>query len=317
MKVKFWGVRGSLPSPFTSADLEDRLAEVLRRAEGERFDGDAEACRFVQALPAPLRTTAGGNTPCVEVRTAAGDLIILDAGSGIRALGSHLMREGFAEGKGQAWLLFSHTHWDHIHGFPFFAPAYVKGNALRLGGCHDGLESRLRDQHDPRFFPVPFDALSAAITFKQMGGTNWLCNRRVKVSTVKLSHPGDSYAYRLEAEGATIVYATDGEYKRLDAACMAKYVEFFRGADLLIFDAMFTVMESIEKADWGHSSAVVGVELATAANVCTLVLFHHDPESSDSKVAELVRRAREYQNIIPAQHRSEVVVAREGLEIEL
>jgi len=271
----------------------------------------------VGTLPEDVRTTAGGNTPCVEVRTDSGVVIILDAGSGIRLLGQRLMEESFGHGKGRAWLLLSHTHWDHIHGFPFFTPVYVKGNVLHICGRHEALEERLRDQHDPRYFPVPFDALSATVRFRQLKPNDWIGNRRVRVRSIKLHHPGDSYAYRLEADGAAVVYATDGEYKRLDASVMGKYVEFFRDADLLIFDSMYTVLESIEKADWGHSSAVVGVELATQANVRTLALFHHNPASSDAKVMELLTYARRYQDLVPAPTRCEVIVAREESEIEL
>lgn len=316
MKVKFWGVRGSLPAPLTTQELSERLVTAVRDLDRCRPRRD-QARRFVHSLPEETRTTVGGNTPCVEVRTNTGVLIVLDAGSGIRLLGEQLMQESFGEGSGHAWLLFSHTHWDHIHGFPFFTPAYVKGNVFYICGRHLGLEDRLRDQHDPRYFPVPFDALSASIRFRRLKANDWIANRRVRVRSIRLHHPGESFAYRIEADGASVVYATDGEYQRLDAAAMTKYMDFFHDADLLIFDSMYTVIESIEKADWGHSSAVVGVELATQAKVKTLALFHHNPASSDAKVRELLEYAKRYQDLVPAPNRPSVIVAREGREIEL
>ncbi|MGB5920670.1 MAG: MBL fold metallo-hydrolase, partial [Syntrophobacteria bacterium] len=157
MKVKFWGVRGSLPAPIPPTEIENKIVQALGGASGVDLD-DIEAIEnYVRALPFYQRTTTGGNTSCVEV---CGDntKIILDAGSGIRQLGIELMQGPCGKGKGTVHLLISHTHWDHIMGFPFFTPAYAAGNQVLIYGRHPRIKERFQDQHHPDHFPVSLEA---------------------------------------------------------------------------------------------------------------------------------------------------------------
>ncbi|MDQ3816040.1 MAG: MBL fold metallo-hydrolase, partial [Armatimonadota bacterium] len=273
MQVRFWGARGSIPSPLLNEEMEARLVEALQRLGAESTpldlsDRDAVA-RWVAALPSHVRGYAGGNTPCVEMRTAGGDLFIIDFGSGIRPLGNELIKTEFGRGQGHAYLFLSHYHWDHIQGWPFFKPAYIPGNRMEIYTRHEHLQSRLRQHQEAPFFPpASWDDMRADISYTEIGDEPLLlCDGQVRVTCIELDHPSRAYAYRFEADDKIFVYASDATYQDMDDVALQPYVEFYRDADLLIFDAQFTLSESREKRSWGHSSAIAGVDLAYMAGV--------------------------------------------------
>ena len=325
MKVRFWGVRGSLPSPDVTGDLEARLVQVLARLADEKSPPDlqdAEATlKWIRTLPAPLRVVSGGNTPCVEMRTAAGDIFIMDAGSGIRALGHALINENFGTGQGHAHIFFSHYHWDHLQGWPFFPPIYVPGNRFDLYARHDKLKEHLKKQQTAPFFPpAAWDDAKASFAYHQLTPEPFeLCEGRVKISSIALDHPSRAYAYKFETDDQIFIYASDGAYHDLDEDAIRPYVEFFKGADLLIFDAQFTLSESYEKRTWGHSSAVIGVEIACQAAVKRLALFHHDPAATEEQLEHWLHVAQQYSAAMPSSSSThcQVIMAREGETIEL
>jgi phosphoribosyl 1,2-cyclic phosphodiesterase len=324
MQVRFWGVRGSLPAPATTAGLRSCLLGTLQqfaRDENRPSPDDAVAMeQWLDALPAPLRSLAGGNTPCVEMRTDSGDLFIMDAGTGIRGLGLQLVTEAFGNGRGHAHVFFSHYHWDHLQGWPFFSPIYLKGNRFDLYARHEKLKEHLKHQQQaPYFPPAAWDDIKSEINYHQLGPEPVvLCGGRVKVSSISLDHPSGSFAYRFEADGKVFIYASDGAYNDLDEDTIRPYLEFYRDADLLIFDAQFTYSETYEKRTWGHSSAVVGVELANQSNTKRLALFHHDPNTSEEQLDHLVNVARDYViGLGGVDATCEVLVAREGDVIHL
>ncbi|MEK7323769.1 MAG: MBL fold metallo-hydrolase [Chloroflexota bacterium] len=313
MKVKFWGVRGSIPTPISSAAIEDKIRQALRGAIGLDVSNEAAIEHYLQHLPATVCHTIGGNTACVEVR-AGEQLIILDAGSGLRLMGLALMKERFGKGQGEADILLSHTHWDHVQGLPFFVPGYVPGNRLTFHSPHAHLESAFVGQQNDVYFPVPLSYMRANIQFRHIPAEAWSQIGDVRVYPLKLSHPGECYGYRLEHNGQSLVYATDSEYKEVSPASTQSYVDFFRGAGLLIFDAQYTLSEALDKVDWGHSSPVMGAEMAYRAGVQRLALFHHDPLADDRAIYAGQKQAETYL----AKRRSDcqVLVANEDLEIE-
>jgi phosphoribosyl 1,2-cyclic phosphodiesterase len=326
MQVRFWGVRGSLPSPATTGDLEACLLAVLARLGEETSPpnlAEPQAVRaWLQTLPAPLHILTGGNTTCVEMRTNAGDLFIIDAGSGIRGLGNQLMAEAFGQGAGHAHIFFSHYHWDHLQGWPFFRPVYKPGNRFDLYARHEDLHGHLRQQQQAPFFPpAAWDDMRADLHFHQLGPEPFhLCEGRVKISSIALDHPSRAYAYRFEADGHAFVFASDGAYHDLDEDAIRPYIEFYRDADLLLFDAQFTLSESYEKRTWGHSSAVIGVELACQAAVKRLALCHHDPNAGEDQLDHMLTVAQQYVTVLPVQPGAEpcqVMLAREGETIQL
>jgi phosphoribosyl 1,2-cyclic phosphodiesterase len=318
MRVRFWGTRGSIPVGLTVADIRDKLAQALVAASGRRFESYGEARAFAeQSLPFSVAHTFGGHTSCVELDTGHEEYFVCDMGSGARAFGEHILAR--QAGKPATVNVFmSHVHWDHIMGFPFFGPAYVKGMCIRIHGSHDILEKAFRIQQSAPCFPVPFDTLGASIEFIRIEPGKPVAVSGLKVTTQLQHHSGDSYGYRFEHSGRSIVYTTDSEHKLEDRAQTASIVAFFRDADLVIFDAMYSLAEAISvKEDWGHSSNVVGVELCQMARAKHLVLFHHEPANSDAAIEGLLRDARRLEELTRGDHALQVSAAHDGLELDL
>lgn len=268
MKIRFWGVRGSIASP------------------------------------GPDTAAVGGNTSCVEVLCGK-TRIVLDAGTGLRALGNELIMR---QEDPSLTLLLSHYHWDHIQGLPFFVPVYMKTTNLTIVGGPNGIMSvreTLEHQMSAPVFPVRLDEVGAKIATREakMGDSFDVGEARVRVA--RGNHPGGVVAYRIEHEGRSIVYATDTEhYACVDPALRA----LADGCDVLVYDSQYTPDEYRAKVGWGHSTFVAGAELAKASGARQYVLFHHDPMRSDAEVEDVERRARE---LFPSS-----IAAREGLVLE-
>jgi phosphoribosyl 1,2-cyclic phosphodiesterase/tetratricopeptide (TPR) repeat protein len=294
---------------------------------------------YIKGLPPLLRGTAGGNTPCVEIQ-AGGETLIIEAGTGIRRLGLELMKGPCGRGEGKLHIFLSHVHWDHIQGFPFFVPAYVPGNQLIFYGIHD-LETALSGQQRYLYFPVSLDAKQAEQELRQLdeiqrqryGPIPFMPAQReyvrleagvpfsvgpVSINTIHNRHPGDAISYRFEDQYSTFVYASDAEYKNLDDESIQARLDFFKDADALLFDAQYGLRESWEaKQDWGHSSAMIGVDFARRSGVKKLLLSHHEPTYSDVQLQEIEAIAIDYQaqdDTLPA---CEVLLVYEGLTLDL
>ena len=317
MYVKFWGTRGSIPTPISSLALKEKIRWALENAAGLDLSDPAVLNRYLERLPFTVQKSVGGDTACVEVRS--GDqLLIIDAGSGLRLLGQTMMSNGFAQGGQQASMLFTHTHWDHIQGFPFFGPVFIPNNHFRLYSPFDDLRDRLTHQQDTVFFPVTLSYMQATLDFVEIAEAQWHQIGKFRVYPMRLSHPGVTFGYRIEDGESSLVIASDSEYKRVDPAHTAAYVEFFQNADLLIFDAQYSLTEVLDKPDWGHSTAMMGAELAYRARAKRLALFHHDPNSSDVEVWAAKEQAAAYLlHPHKKDHTCEVLIAYDGLSLEL
>ena len=315
MRIKIWGARGSTPSPLAPALVAEKIARAIWQMP-TLDTGNWEAVRaYVAALPLLQRGTAGGNTSCVEI--SSGDTtLIIDAGSGLRELGRKLMQGPCGRGEGELTLLFSHAHWDHIQGFPFFAPAFVPGNRLHILSIHN-IERSLKQQQNERNFPVRWEQLAATITFERLRDSEPHTIGPLHLRAYRNPHPGDAYAYRIECNDSAFVYAHDGEYKELDAVERRGHIDFFRGADVLLFDAQYTLSDSWIRNAWGHSSAEIGVDFARAAGVQRLLLSHHDPTYTDEQLEQILADARAYQTRDATLPPCEIGIACEGMEIDL
>jgi phosphoribosyl 1,2-cyclic phosphodiesterase len=253
----------------------------------------------------------------VELETGSDQYFVCDMGSGARPFGAHVLAR--QSGRPATVNIFmSHMHWDHIMGFPFFGPAYVPGTKLRIYGCHSDLEHALRRQQEPPSFPVPFSQLSASIEFVPLAPGETREVSGVSVTPAPQFHSGDSFGFRFEREGRSVVYSTDSEHKLEDIRETQRIVSFFRGADLVIFDAMYSLADAVSvKEDWGHSSNVVGVELCQMAAVKKLALFHHEPANDDAAIERILKDARRLEELTRQAHRLEVIAAYDGLELDL
>jgi phosphoribosyl 1,2-cyclic phosphodiesterase len=321
MLIRFWGTRGSLPVALTWRDLRDRLARVLVAANGRGLDTVEKAQAFAeQQLGFPLRHTFGGHTSCVELEPPDAEpdaYFVCDMGSGARPFGEHVAARQ-AGRPATIHVFMSHMHWDHIMGFPFFGPAYVQGNHIRIYGCHEALEHAFRRQQEPPSFPVPFTQLNAEVEFVHLAPGQVHRFPAFTVTPQLQRHSGDSYGFRFESHGKSVVYTTDSEHKLDDHSARQKIVEFFYQADLVIFDAMYSLADAVSvKADWGHSSNVVGVELCQAARARKLALFHHEPANDDDAIERILRETRRLEELTRDGQRLEIIAAYDGLEIEL
>ena len=318
MRVKFWGVRGSIPTPLSTEQLNAKLFQALTGASGVDLRNSAEVQAYLAGLPPNIRSVVGGNTACVEV-DIGGDTLIIDGGSGIRALGLSLMAREFGRGQGVAHIFMTHAHWDHLQGYPFFAPAYVPGNRLIFYAVNNNPQAYLEHQQvAPIYFPIPPNAMSADKEFIQLREGETVTIGQTAVSNLSLYHPGTAYAYRFDDGESVFVFASDGEYKSLTDAHLRRYISFFAGADALVFDAQYSLRDVfLSKADWGHSSAIIGVDIAERAQVKRLVTFHHDPTHTDEQIYAIALAASDYARVNQIQPDTEVIVGTEGLELFL
>jgi phosphoribosyl 1,2-cyclic phosphodiesterase len=212
----------------------------------------------------------------------------------------------------------SHLHWDHIQGFPFFVPAYIPGNRIVIHGCHEDLEAGFRRQHGAPSFPVNFSQLPSTIEFVQLVPGETYEVAGLRVTGKRQFHSGDSYAYRFERDGKVVVYSTDSEHKLDDPASARGFADFFRDADLVIFDAMYSLADAFSiKEDWGHSSNIVGVELCQMAGVRHLCLFHHEPAFDDEKLTAIWRETERLEELTRGERPLRITAAYDGLELRV
>ena len=320
MRIKFWGTRGSLPVSINATRFRDRMRKVLRAASGRTFSDDVVIDDFLDhQLDFAIGHTYGGNTSCVEIKAGSSDYLVCDLGTGVREFGQAVMhKHGGALVPATFHFLVSHMHWDHIMGFPFFVPAYVPGNRLIFYGCHDNVEQALRRQHAAPSFPVEFDRLPADIEFVTLEPEQTYNIAGVRVWARLQNHSGDSYGFRIEHGTKSVVYSTDAEHKLENAAETQRFVDFFAGADLVIFDAMYSLADTVTvKEDWGHSSNIVGVDLCHQARVKHYCMFHHEPMYDDETVYKIYTETVRYEQLMREDHPLRVSAAFDGMEIEL
>jgi len=317
MRVRFWGTRGSLPVALTAADVRDKIVAALRGASGRALASDADVDAYVDGLAFDVAGTFGGHSACVEIENGGSEYVLCDLGSGVRPFGQAALARH--AGAPQTYHVFmSHVHWDHIMGLPFFTPAYIPGNRLFIYGGHAVLEEALRRQQARPSFPVDFAAFKSTIEFVRLEPGTRYAVAGMDVTLKKQRHAGDSYGYRFESNGHSVVYSTDSEHSLADMKETESFVEFFDRADLVIFDAMYSLVEAISvKADWGHSSNIVGVELCQRAQARHLCMFHHEPASSDSTLARVLADTRRFEEITRTGAPLRITSAYDGLEITL
>lgn len=316
MKVKFWGVRGSIPTPQSSVQIKQKIKRILRKISEKQLHDLPAINRYIDTLSPVEAGTIGGNTACIEVR-ADNQLIIFDMGSGIKNLGNAIMKNDQKTEGLDIHIFLTHTHWDHMIGFPFFSPAFFPSNTLHFYSGHPNLKERLEVQQDYRFFPVALNQMGSKKEFIQLEHNSSINIGNVKITNFPLYHPGGSFGYRVDYGGKSFVYATDSEYKDLSGKNTKNHIEFFRHADLLVFDAQYTFEEAIHKEDWGHSSALVGIDFSVQADVKRLALFHHEPERDDFEIENILKKSIDYGNINYPDKKLEVFLAIEGLEVNL
>ncbi len=288
LRLTFWGTRGSVPTP------------------------------------GPLTVRYGGNTPCVEVRTETGRLIILDAGTGLRELGRSLMERSNGAPL-EADVFLTHAHWDHIQGLPFFPPIFQPGNRFTIWGprtLSGGIGRVIREQMSPVVFPVPFENLAARVDFQNVEEKRPTADD-FDVDVFEVQHPGGAVAYRFTSHdpaARSFVYVSDNELAANEryvspADWREQLADFIRGANVLVHDATYTTEEYAAHRGWGHSTYDEALDLAIDGDVETLVLFHHKPERSDDDLDACAAACRDAARARGSRLR--VVAAAEGMSLDV
>ena len=318
MKLRCWGTRGSIPVSLTAPDVRAKITRALEGAQGRNLSHPGAIAAYVDSLGFDVAGTFGGHTSCVQIEAGGTEHIILDLGTGVRPLGAHMLARYGAAAPQTYHVFLSHLHWDHIMGLPFFTPVYIPGNRIVVHSCHPHAEFALRRQQAEPSFPVRFDQFSASFEFDMVTPGEAFEVDGTRVIAHAQRHSGDSYGWRFERDGKSAVYSTDSEHRLEDEEERDGFIAFFRNADVVVFDAMYSLADAISvKADWGHSSNIVGVELCQAAQVGRLVLFHHEPAYSDTQIANVLRETRRFEQITRDGHVLEVLSAWDGLELIL
>ncbi len=311
MKVIFWGVRGSLPTPLTPEQVRGKIAAVVQRIRPGDLESQKSRELFLAGLPPYLFGTTGGNTTCLEVRTDDDRIIIIDGGTGLRDLGVSLLKK--RDPSTDFPIFFTHFHWDHLQGIPFFGPAWIKGNRITFASPFPSIERTIRGQMKPPYFPVTMDAMQAEIRFAYLQGESVRVGS-AEIRWKRMNHPGGSFAYKIMDGGKSVVFATDSEVTDREFQQREENRAFFESADILILDSQYTLEESFSKFDFGHTAYTMAVNLAMEWKVKTLVLFHHEPQYDDRKLFGLARSAAWHKEQL-GNGALDIRTAQEGLEL--
>ena len=289
MTIKLWGVRGSLPRPELPIAQYARTTALIKEYAKSGLDPEA----FLQVVGPRMVGGYGGNTTCVEVRGPEGELII-DCGSGLRELGMELMRGPLGKGQGEAHILFTHFHWDHLIGLPFFVPIFIPGNKINFYAVQTELEDVVRTLFSRPFFPVGFEELPSKIQFHVLQPRQTFELRGLSVAPYELDHPDPCWGFRIEREGKSYAHCVDTECTRQTRDELGADIDLYTNADLMLFDAQYTLTEVVDKANWGHSVASFGLDMAFHERIKKVLFVHHDPYATRDKIAAGEAQAGEY-----------------------
>lgn len=320
MKLTYWGVRGSLPASPTPDQWSKTFAGLMSEFFKAGHKGPEDINKFVNSLH-PARVGGwGGNTTCVEVETSTGTIII-DGGSGIRNLSEKIVKR--LNKQKPIHIFMTHFHWDHMIGIPFFIPIFIPGVRVQFYAVQPELEYLVRGIFKKPYFPVPFESLPSSVTFKQLLPRQPLEIDGIKITPYQLDHPDPCWGFKVEGDGKTYAHCVDTEGNRVTREQLGADLPLYQGVDCMYYDAQYTLPELAEKANWGHSAAQIGLDIAMREGIKTLLFAHHDPGASIEQIFEVDQAVREYYDWkIKSPEGKELAAvdwqfATEGMKIEL
>ncbi len=287
--VKLWGVRGSIPRPEIPQLMHQRITRLLEDFSESKKD----VATYLNSQSPTTISGFGGNTTCIEVKNGD-NRIIIDAGSGIRELGLSLLAGPLGRGQGEAHLFFTHFHWDHLIGLPFFIPIFLSGNKIHLYAVQPELETVVRRLFERPYFPVAFAELGTEIFFHKMAPREKVKIQGFEVTPYELDHPDPCWGYRIEKNGHSYAHCVDTECTRQTRDELGPDLGLYQKADLMLFDAQYTLTEAVDKANWGHAVASFGLDIALREGIKKALFAHHDPFATADKIAAAEAQARAY-----------------------
>lgn len=323
-KLKYWGVRGSLPSSPSPEQWVKEFEKLLSGFFKAGYSRSEEIAQYLKGLSTPRVGGFGTATTCVEIRSPQSQIII-DGGSGIRHLSEKMVRGSAGKGEATIHIFLTHFHWDHLIGLPFFAPHFISGNKIHYYAVQPELEEMVRGVFHKPYFPVPFEALGAKVEFHRLEPRKPARIGEFTITPYQLDHPDPCWGYRVEMGGKVYAHCVDTEGTRSTAEALGPDLPLYQNADLMYFDAQYTLPELAEKANWGHSAAQLGLDIAFRENIKYVIFAHHDPGATTAQILEIKAQTQDYYEwrlkMAQAQQQKLPKVlwryAYEGLEVDL
>ncbi len=293
LKLKFWGVRGSLPASPSPETWVGDFEKIMKSFFEKGYRDVSQVREFISTHTISQIGGFGCHTTCVEVN--CGDQqIIIDGGSGIRNLGDMMMKGQAGKGKAVIHIFLTHFHWDHLIGLPFFAPHFIAGNEINYYAVQPELPEMVKIKFRRPMFPVPFESLGAKINFHILEPRKALQLGEMMITPYQLDHPDPCWGYKIESGGKAYAHCVDTEGTRTSRESLGADLPLYQGIDLMYFDAQYTLPELAEKANWGHSAAQLGLDLAFREGIKYVLFAHHDPGADTNQLYELKNQTREY-----------------------
>jgi phosphoribosyl 1,2-cyclic phosphodiesterase len=324
LRVKLWGVRGSLPAPHPPEYLQEIILSTLQKFSEAKKVLPNLSPQDVLMSASPALGGYGGHTASFEVSTFSTQVFI-DGGSGIRRAGEKLMLGPCGAGRGEVHILMTHFHWDHLIGLPFFTPIFVPGNKIHFYGVQKDLEENIRRVFQKPNFPVEFSQLASKIEFHTLAPRKTFRLGDIEITPYQLDHPDECWGYKFVSGGRVLSHCVDSETTRVSREELGPDLPLFENVDVMIFDAQYTFLEAAERINWGHGSGPVGIDIALREKIKRVLFIHHDPAATDEKIALAEQQTRGYYENVLAAMKSQNkpfqeldwVFAREGMVVDI
>lgn len=293
LMVKYWGVRGSLPAAPMPEQWVEIFESLMRQFFKAGHKDASEIQKYLANLPVSEVGGYGTATTCVEVLSPK-QQIIIDAGSGLRTLSEEMVKGPAGQGNAEIHIFFTHFHWDHMLGLPFFAPNFIKGNRVHCYAVQPELAEVVKVKFKKPMFPVAFEQLPSTIQFHQLEPRKALKLQDMTITPYQLDHPDPCWGFKVEAHGKVYSHCVDTEGTRTSREALGLDLPLYQGVDLMYYDAQYTLPELAEKANWGHSASQLGLDIAFRENIRNVVFAHHDPGASRDQIKNIVAQTQKY-----------------------
>lgn len=293
MKVKYWGVRGSLPASPTPEQWKNNFEILMHQFFKSGYKNATDIKDFLNQQTVTQVGGFGTATTCAEVCTPKTQIII-DGGTGLHQMSAEMMKGPAGKGQAEIHIFMTHFHWDHMLGIPFFAPHFIKGNKIHYYAVQDDIERIVKIKFTKPMFPVAYENLPSTLVYHRLEPRKPLMLGDFKITPYQLDHPDPCWGYKIESNGKVYSHCVDTEGTRVSPEALGPDLPLYQGVDMMFFDAQYTLPELAEKANWGHSAAQIGLDLAFREKIKNVVFAHHDPGADARQIFGLEKQTREY-----------------------